>query len=95
MKEYTDEYLKHIADIIDRDDKDLARQELASLHPADIAELYQNLDLPQAEYLFKLLDEDTAADVLMELDEEDRLKLIESMPAEDIAKQIDHLDTDD
>ncbi|MDE6134708.1 MAG: magnesium transporter, partial [Muribaculaceae bacterium] len=95
MKEYTDEYLKHIADIIDRDDKDLARQELASLHPADIAELYQNLDLPQAEYLFKLLDEDTAADVLMELDEDDRLKLIESMPAEDIAKQIDHLDTDD
>lgn len=95
MKEYTDEYLKHISDIIAQDDKEQALAELESLHPADIAELYQNLDLEQAEYLFKLLDEDTAADVLMELDEDDRLKLIETMPAEEIAKQIDHLDTDD
>lgn len=49
----------------------------------------------QAEYLFKLLDEEKAADVLMELDEDDRLKLLNAMPAEEIAKQIDHLDTDD
>ena len=43
----------------------------------------------------RLLDEETAADVLMELDEDDRLKLIADMPAEEIAKQIDYLDTDD
>ena len=95
MKEYTDEYLKHISDIIAEDNQDQARAELENLHPADIAELYQDLDLEQAEYLFKQLDEDTAAEVLMELDEDDRLKLIETMPAEEIAKQIDHLDTDD
>ncbi len=65
------------------------------MHPADIAELYQGLDLREAEFLFNLLDEDTAADVLMELDEDDRLKLLSAMPAEEIAKQIDHLDTDD
>ena len=69
--------------------------ELADMHPADIAELYQGLDLQEAEFLFNLLDEDTAADVLMELDEDDRLKLLSAMPAEEIAKQIDHLDTDD
>ncbi len=66
-----------------------------SYTPADIAELYQELELDEAEFLFKLLDEDTAADVLMELDEDDRLKLLNDMPAEEIAKQIDHLDTDD
>ncbi len=95
MKEYTDEYLEQIKHIISADDKEQARAELAGLHPADIAELYQNLDLDEAEYLYKLLDEETAADVLMELDEDDRLKLLSHMPAEEIAKQIDHLDTDD
>lgn len=95
MKEYTDEYLEHIRKVIHNNDIDQARKELKELHPADIAELYQNLDLEEAEYLYKLLDEDTAADVLMELDEDDRRKLLDAMPAEQIAKQIDHLDTDD
>ncbi|MCC8114010.1 MAG: magnesium transporter [Bacteroidales bacterium] len=95
MKEYSEEYLDHIKDIISQNDEATARKELAELHPADIAELYKDLDLDEAEYLYKLLDEETAADVLMELDEDDRLKLIEHMPAAEIAKQIDHLDTDD
>lgn len=95
MKEFTHEYLEHIRDIVSRDDREAAREELAKLHPADIADLYQDLDLDQAEYLYRLLDEETAADVLMELDEDDRLKLLEGMPTEEIAKQIEHLDTDD
>lgn len=95
MREYTDEYLEHLREIIHSDKEEQARAELAELHPADIAELYQNLDLVEAEYLFKLLDEDSAADVLMELDEDDRRKLLDAMPAEEIARQIDHLDTDD
>lgn len=95
MKEYTEEYLQHIKDIISRGDIDTAREELSTLHPADIAELYQDLDLNQAEFLYKLLDEETRADVLMELDEDDRLKLLEAMPAEEIAKQIENMDTDD
>lgn len=96
MKEYTPEYLELISRIIADGDEAAARKELAELHPADIAELYQELDLDQAEFLYKLLDDDTAADVLMELDEDDRRKLLSNMPAEEIAKQfIDHLDTDD
>jgi len=95
MKEFTQDDIERIIGIIEADDHESARAELADLHPADVAELFQQLDTEQCEYLFKLLDEDTAADVLMELDEDDRLKLIEDMPAEEIAKQIDHLDTDD
>ncbi len=95
MKEITPEYIDRIKEIIERNDSQAAAAELAGMHPADIAELYQGLDLREAEFLFNLLDEDTAADVLMELDEDDRLKLLSAMPAEEIAKQIDHLDTDD
>ena len=96
MKEYTPEYLDRIKDIVGKRDTEAARKELEGLHPADIAELYQELDLDEAEFLYNLLDGDTAADVLMELDEDERRKLLSDMPAEDIAKQfIDHLDTDD
>ena len=95
MKEFTQDDIERISGIVTADNSEAARAELADLHPADIAELFQQLDTEQSEYLFKLLDEDTAADVLMELDEDERLKLIEDMPAEEIAKQIDHLDTDD
>lgn len=96
MKEYTEDYLDHIRSIISRGDVEAARRELADLHPADIAELYQNLDLQEAEFLYKLLDEETAAEVVMELDEEDRRKLLDNMDAEEIAnKFIDNLEVDD
>ena len=95
MREYTDEDISHIKEIIEANEKKRAVEELEEMHPADIAELYNNLDLEDFDYLFKLLDEEKRADVLMELDEEDRLKILSEMPAEEIAKQIDHLETDD
>ncbi|MDE6345329.1 MAG: magnesium transporter [Muribaculaceae bacterium] len=96
MKEYSDQYIDEMRDIISRHDEAAARAELEQMHPADIAELYQELDLEEAEFLYSLLDEDTRADVLMELDEDDRRKLLSNMPAKEIATQvIDHLDTDE
>ena len=59
MTEYTPEYLEHIRAITERRDEEAARSELADMHPADIAELYQELDLDEAEFLYKLLDDDT------------------------------------
>ncbi|MDE5636259.1 MAG: magnesium transporter, partial [Muribaculaceae bacterium] len=89
------EYLDNIKKIIADHREDEARRLLVDMHPADIAELYQDLDLDEAEYLYKLLDDETAADVLMELDEDERRKLLSGMQAEDIARQIDYLDTDE
>ena len=48
---------------------------LQELYPADGAELFQELDLEEAIYLYMLYGWKKAADVLMELDEEDRRKL--------------------
>lgn len=96
MKEFTPEYLDKIRRIIASRNEEEARKELADMHPADIAELYQELDLDEAEFLYRLLEGDQAADVLMELDEEDRKRLLSDMSAEDIAQHfIDHLDTDE
>ena len=65
MKEFTEDDIERINSVIGRGDKEAARAEIADLHPADVAELIQQLDEEQAMFIFDLLDEDTAADVLM------------------------------
>lgn len=96
MKEITDENFEHLEHLIDDRDENGARREIRELHPADIAELLDRLNLKEAEWLFNLIeDNETKADVLMELDEENRKKLLEGMDPEQIGHFIDLLDTDD
>ena len=96
MKEFTDEDLERIEAMAHDNDAIAARNEVSELHPADVAELLRRLDLDEAEWLFNLLtDDESKADVLMELDEEDRKKLLENMAPEEIGHFIDLLDTDD
>ena len=96
MEKFSEEYIKEIQQVIDDKNEQKAKEYLKDLHPADIAELYQALNLDEAEFIYRLLDSEKAADVLMELDEDDRKKVLKRLPNEMIAKQfIDHLDTDD
>ncbi len=96
MKEFTDEDIILIEGYIDSQNREEALRVIHELHPADIAELFQELNLKQSEWLFNLIDDkEKKADVLMELDEEDRKKLLENMNPEEIGHYIDMLDTDD
>lgn len=96
MKEFTDEDIERIEALIDEGNEREVVQVIEELHPADIAELFQSLNLRRAEWVFNLIaDNETKADVLMELDEEDRKKLLEDMDPEEIGHFIDLLDTDD
>ncbi len=94
--ELTREYISALRSIIDvRDDKD-ALKKLEALHPADIAELYQSLNIEEVTYLYLLLDPEKASDVLVELEEDDREKFLEALPSDVIASQfIEHMDSDD
>ena len=96
MIELTKEYIENLRHIIEAKDDVQAKKLLEELYPADIAELYKDLSLQEAIYLYLLMDGDKAADVLMELDEEDRHKLLKELPNELIAKRfVDNMDTDD
>ncbi len=96
MKEFTDEDIERIELLIDEHQEEEARKEINELHPADVAELFQSLNLRQAEWVFNLLsDNEKKADVLMELDEEDRKKLLEGMDSREIGQFVDLLDSDD
>ena len=95
-RELTREYISELKEIIEIKDDRAAIEKLEQLHPADIAEIYENFSQEEATYLFLLLDPQKASDVLVELEEDDREKFLEALPSEVIASQfIDHMDSDD
>ncbi|MDE7180953.1 MAG: magnesium transporter [Muribaculaceae bacterium] len=96
MKDFSHEDIERLKELIDNDERTAVLRDIDEMHPADIAELFQDLNLRQAEWVFDLIpDREKKADVLMELDEEDRKKLLEGMDPEQIGHFIDMLDTDD
>ena len=96
MKEFIPEYIDELKRLAEMRDEAAAKELMDDLHPADIAELFQELDHDEFQFFVDLLDDDTAADVLMEMDEDDRKEILANMSNETIAKQfLEHLDTDD
>ena len=96
MKEFTPEYIDELKRLAEMRDEAAAKELMDDLHPADIAELFQELDHDEFQFFVDLLDDDTAADVLMDMDEDDRKEILANMSNETIAKQfLEHLDTDD
>lgn len=94
--ELTREYIDQLKTLIEQKKESALSGILEELHPADIAEIYEELSLDEAKYLYFLLDDDTAADVLIELEESDRLRFLKSLPSEVIARRfIDKMDSDD
>jgi magnesium transporter len=83
-----------IGDIISENDK--ALQTLFNeYHYADLAEIFDALQIEQAVYLFKLIDSEKTADMLTELDEDVRESILDALSSEEIATEINELDTDD
>jgi len=94
--ELTREYVDELRSIIEQKNDQAALQMLQDLHPADIAEIYENLSVEEAKYLYLLLDPEKASDVLVELEEDDREKFLAVLPPDVIATQfIHHMDSDD
>jgi len=94
--ELTRTYINELKSIIEKRDDSAALEKLEQLHPADIAEIYENLSLEEATYLYLLLDPEKASDVLVELEEDEREAFLKVLPSEVIASQfIDHMESDD
>jgi magnesium transporter len=93
--EINKDLLSDIETLIDSKNDDALLLLLAEEHPADIAEIIDQLHLDKGTYLFKLLDSEKTADALMEIDEGDREKILKTLSVQEIAEEIDELDTDD
>ncbi len=89
-------FLDNILELIEKEDAVQLKAILSEMHPADIAELCDELDIDEARFVYRQLDNETAADVLIETDEDARKELLEVLPSETIARKfIDYMDTDD
>lgn len=96
MLDLTKEYIQSLSDRIEAGQDSEIRTGLNELHATDIAEILDRLKFEQASYLFRLLENEVKADVLIELDEEQRSDLLSAMTAEEIAEEVlENLDSDD
>lgn len=68
---------------------------LNDMHHADIAEILDELDFDQATYIFKVLDSEKTAEILLELEDDLRENILSRLSPKEIAEELDELDTDD
>ncbi len=71
------------------------RRLLASLHPAEIADLVESLPHGPRELLWELVDPEIKGEVLVEVNEEVRAGLIEEMETHQLVEATESLETDD
>ena len=96
MKEFDTYYIDRLKELIEAKDAAQVLADIKDLHPADIAELINELDdVDDSLFVLQLLDDETAADVLVELEEDERADLLEEMPNETIAKTLEQMDAND
>ena len=92
----TKEFVNYIKELIEQKDSVLLQESISKMHPADIAEVCAELDLEEARFVYRQLDNEKAADALIEMDEDLRNELLEELPSEAIAKRfVNYMDTDD
>lgn len=82
-------------------------KKLSTLHPADLADILENLDTNSRRQVLESLDEDLAADTLEEIDSEYKgtiikelsdskaVEVLENMPSDEIADLLDDLDEEE
>lgn len=96
MLDITKDYIEGIREHIQAGRDTEIKEIFLDLHPADIAEVFEELKANEAVYVYRLLDKDTAADVLVELDESVQEKLLSSLTSREIAREVlDRIDSDD
>ncbi len=93
--ELTKDFLTELKERINENNTAFVDQKVIHLHPADIAEIIDELDNVEAKFVFHQLDSELQGEVLMELEEEVREKFIKSFDAKQIADQLENLDSDD
>ena len=89
------ELINKIKKLIKLNDKDKLIINLEELHYADLAEIFELLEINEVIFLVKIFDKEKIADALAEIDEDLREIILENLSAKEIAEKIEELDTDD
>jgi magnesium transporter len=68
---------------------------LNDLHHADIAEILDELNIDDATYIFKVLDSEKTAEILLEMEDDVRENILKRLSPKEIAEELDELETND
>lgn len=68
---------------------------LNDMHHADIAEVLDELEFDEATYIFKVLDSEKTAEILLELEDDLRENILSRLSPKEIAEELDELETND
>ena len=90
-----DELIDNIKRLITISDKEKLVKNLNDLHYADLAEIFELLEVKEVIFLVKIFDKERIADALAEIDEDLREIILENLSTKEIAEKIEELDTDD
>jgi len=90
-----DELIDRIKKLILSEDKSKLIEKLKDVHYADLAEIFELLEISEVVYIIKIFDKQKSADALAELDEDIREGLIKNLSEKEIAEKIEELDSDD
>ncbi|PHR43954.1 MAG: magnesium transporter [Fluviicola sp.] len=93
--ELTKEFLEEIREMIEQNNSAYIDKRIIQLHPADIAEIIDELDADEAKFIYQHLDNDRQGEVLMELEDEVRQQFVELLNPKQLARQLENLDSDD
>jgi magnesium transporter len=72
----------------------ISHEGLAKLHPADIADIVEDLAPDEREAVFRTLDEDVAAETLEEVEPSVQKSIVESLDSERAAEIVEEMDPD-
>lgn len=89
------ELLEYITNLVKNGAEKSLLNIFADLHPADIAEIINHIDLDSSKYVFSILDTKTAGDVVTEIDENLREKILKDTDVKTLTNIVGELYADD
>jgi magnesium transporter len=94
--ELTKDFIGELNERIENKDQKSIIAMITDCHPADIAEILDELEFENTCFLFELLEDNIAADVLVELEDDLREELLKIHSPKEIAEEfVDNMDSDD
>ncbi|MBS3927676.1 MAG: magnesium transporter [Sphingomonadales bacterium] len=89
------DFVRRVREALDAGETDQVYELVEPLHPADVADLFELLDVDERPALAKAISDLMGSEVFAELNDHVRELLVESLPAGEIADIAELLDTDD
>jgi magnesium transporter len=84
-----------ITEALDRDADDEIREFMASVHPAEVADVLESLPISERDNVWELIDDGLRSDVLTELDDGVRTERMQQMLPAELAAIAMYIDEDD